>query len=35
MCDLKRCSEEAEMTFIWKDLEKFNGEGGIYVGFQS
>lgn len=29
MCDLKRSWEKAEMTFIWKDLEKFDGEGDI------
>lgn len=34
MCDLKRSREKAEMTFIWKDLEKFDGESGIYTGFQ-
>lgn len=33
MCDLKRCSEKAEITFICEDLEKFNEERGIYMSF--
>lgn len=34
VCDLKGCSEKAEMTFIWQHLEKVSGDGSIYMHFQ-